>query len=186
MIPNAVITAMFFISGAAGLMFEMAWFYRAGLALGSGVWAASITVSSFMAGLALGSVWIRHCRIRCPLRAYALAEITLAVTGVIVVYILAARPHFILLPRITSDRVWATSILRIAIAFLLLLVPAIAMGTTLPLLVGELSRRKQAFGAALGRLYGCNTLGAVVGVLLAEAVLVRRVGVAGTSWVAAV
>ena len=46
MISTLAIAAMFFVSGAASLMFEMVWFYRAGLALGSSVWAASITVSS--------------------------------------------------------------------------------------------------------------------------------------------
>src|SRR5262245_40199467 len=185
MSANAVITSMFFISGAAGLMFEMAWFYRSGLALGSSVWAASITVSSFMSGLALGSVFVRRCRIRHPLRAYALAEITLAITGVLVVYALSERAPFALFARVNSDRLWAANVLRVTIAFVLLLVPASAMGTTLPLLVGELSRRKQPFGAALGRMYGWNTLGAVIGVLLAEVVLVRGVGVAGTGWLAA-
>src|SRR5262245_35651109 len=113
-LTNPLIAAMFFVSGAAGLMFEMAWFYRSGLVLGSSVWAASITVSSFMSGLALGSVFVGRCRIRQPLRAYALAEITLAVTGVAVVYALAARAPFLLLARVNSDTLWAANILRLA------------------------------------------------------------------------
>src|SRR5262249_27265792 len=80
---------------------------------------------------------------------------------------------------------WAANAVRLGIAFVLLLVPASAMGTTLPLLVGELSRRRQAFAAALGGLYGWNTLGAVAGALLAEAVFIRHVGVTGTAWLAA-
>ena len=42
------------------------------------------------------------------------------------------------------------------------------------------------FGVALGRLYGWNTLGAVVGVVAAELILVDRFGVAGAAWTAAV
>src|SRR5262252_7848711 len=185
MISKLAIAAMFFVSGAASLMFEMAWFYRAGLALGSSVWAASITVSSFMGGLALGNALIGRVHPRHPLRAYALAEITLAATGVMVVYALAVPAPIALLARMSAGRLWATNLVRLAVAFLLLLVPASAMGATLPLLVGELSRRREAFGAALGRLYGWNTLGAVAGVLLAEAVFIRHVGVTGTAWVAA-
>jgi predicted membrane-bound spermidine synthase len=185
MISTLAIAAMFFVSGAASLMFEMVWFYRAGLALGSSVWAASITVSSFMGGLALGNALIGRMRPRHPLRAYALAEITLAATGVMVVYALAAHAPIALLARMSAGTLWATNLVRLAVAFLLLLVPASAMGATLPLLVGELSRRRLTFGAALGRLYGWNALGAVAGTLLAETVFVRRLGVAGTAWLAA-
>jgi predicted membrane-bound spermidine synthase len=185
MISSFTIAAMFFVSGAAGLMFEMAWFYRAGLALGSSVWAAAITASSFMGGLALGSALIGRARILRPLRVYALAEITLAAAGVMVVYALASSAPMALLARVPLGTVWAANAVRLGIAFLLLLVPASAMGMTLPLLVGELSRRQQAFAAALGRLYGWNTLGAVAGALLAEAVFIRHVGVTGTAWVAA-
>src|SRR5215467_5503688 len=185
MISTFAIAAMFFVSGAAGLMFEMAWFYRAGLALGSSVWAAAITASSFMGGLALGSALIGRARIRRPLRLYALAEITLAAAGVMVVYALASSAPMALLAHVPVGTVWAANTIRLGIAFLLLLVPASAMGMTLPLLVGELSRRQQTFAAALGRLYGWNTLGAVAGALLAEAVFIRHVGVTGTAWVAA-
>jgi predicted membrane-bound spermidine synthase len=185
MISTPAVAAMFFISGAASLMFEMAWFYRAGLALGNSVWAASITVSSFMGGLAIGNALIGRIHPRHPLRTYAFAELTLAATGVMVVYALAARTPIVLLARMSAGTLWATNLVRLAVAFLLLLVPASAMGTTLPLLVGELSSRRQAFGAALGRLYGWNALGAVAGTLLAETVFVRRLGVAGTAWVAA-
>ena len=57
------------------------------------------------------------------------------------------------------------NILRLAIAFVILMVPATAMGATLPVLVKALSRRDNNFGRVLGKLYGWNTLGATAGVL---------------------
>src|SRR6516164_2183832 len=106
MISTPAVAAMFFISGAASLMFEMAWFYRAGLALGNSVWAASITVSSFMGGLAIGNALIGRIHPRHPLRTYAFAELTLAATGVMVVYALAARTPIVLLARMSAGTLW--------------------------------------------------------------------------------
>ena len=51
------------------------------------------------------------------------------------------------------------------------------MGITLPLLTKALAVRGSAFGPALGRLYGWNTAGAVVGVAACEMYLIRTLGV---------
>jgi predicted membrane-bound spermidine synthase len=66
---------------------------------------------------------------------------------------------------------------RGAAAFVLLALPATAMGMTLPLAVRVLTARDLDFGRVLGRLYGLNTLGGVAGVLAAEFVLVPALGI---------
>jgi hypothetical protein len=80
---------------------------------------------------------------------------------------------------------WLANLLRLGCAFLLLLVPSTAMGATLPVMVSALYRRDPRFGSVLGRLYGWNTLGAVVGALVGHAVLVKALGVRGTGFAAA-
>jgi len=50
-----VLWAIFFLSGAAALLFETLWFNLAGLTLGSSVWASSLVLASFMGGMALGN-----------------------------------------------------------------------------------------------------------------------------------
>jgi hypothetical protein len=64
---------IFFISGASALIFESIWFHQAGLNLGNSVWASSIVLASFMAGLAIGSAIIAIIgdKIHFPLRFYA-------------------------------------------------------------------------------------------------------------------
>ena len=77
------------------------------------------------------------------------------------------------------------NLLRLALAFALLLVPATAMGATLPLLTQALSARDPHFGRVLGRLYGWNTLGGVCGALAGEAWgLIERLGLRGSGLVA--
>ena len=77
------VSAIGFMSGAAGLVFEVVWFHRAGLVLGNSVWATSIVLSSFMAGLALGSLLVNRfpTSFHRSLQAYAALETTVALSG---------------------------------------------------------------------------------------------------------
>jgi spermidine synthase len=54
-VPAGRVTFAFFLSGAAGLIFEMVWFHRCALVFGNSVWAATIVLSTFMGGLAIGN-----------------------------------------------------------------------------------------------------------------------------------
>jgi predicted membrane-bound spermidine synthase len=167
---DAAITAAVFVSGAAGLIFQTVWFYRAALVLGGSVWAVTLVLASFMAGLALGNLLAGRFspRVRRLLAGYAFLELVVAVTGVGATAIL---------PRLISLGSPGAAIA----ALLALLVPATAMGATLPLVVGAAKRAAREFGGVLGRVYGVNTLGAVAGVAAAEFVLVGRAGVMGTA-----
>jgi predicted membrane-bound spermidine synthase len=184
-----LVSFIFFVSGAAGLIFEVVWFYRCSLAFGNSAWAASLVLSSFMTGLALGGVLAGRLgpRLRRPLLGYAAVECIAAVTGVALTLALPTGGALVAsLTRGLGDVLWAVNLVRVAVAFAMLVVPATAIGTTLPLLVGERARLGAEFRVALGRLYGCNTLGAVTGALLAETVLIERVGVVGAAVTAAV
>ena len=186
---GAALSVAFFFSGAAGLIFQVVWFHRAGLVFGSSVWAVTIVLSSFMGGLALGNALAGKyaSRVGRPLFTYARLEALVAIAGLAVTFLL---PHFTVvlrpLTRLASDSVSAVNAIRLVAAFFVLIVPATAMGATFPVVVGAVSAGADRFGVALGRLYGWNTLGAVVGVMAAELILIDRFGVAGTALTAAV
>lgn len=184
----AAVSLTFLVSGAAGLMFEVVWFHRTSLVFGNSIWATSLVLCSFMAGLAIGNGLVARCAggLQRPLRAYAVLEASVAISGIA---LSIALPHLsalvVPLTHLAGDTPWVVNLIRLAAAFSLLLLPAVAMGATLPVLTGALTQTKRPFGRVLGLLYGWNTLGAVAGVVLAEVVLVDRVGVAGTAWTAA-
>lgn len=185
---TASLCGAFLLSGAAALLFESLWFRLAGLALGNGVWASAAVLASFMAGLALGNlVAARHGeRVVRPLRVYAALEAGVAVMGVGLVLGLPAAAEG-LGPALAPLRELPALLhgARGVVAFALMLLPATALGTTLPLLARALVRDDARFGVALGRLYGWNTLGGVAGAVAGEAWLVPRLGLAGTAVVAA-
>jgi predicted membrane-bound spermidine synthase len=176
---------IFFISGAAALIFETLWFRQAGLTFGNSVWASSMVLASFMAGLALGNALSRRASsLRRPLVLYARIEIVIAAAGGALVLLFPyldalLAPLFRLFPDVLT-----LNLVRLTVSFLLMLLPATAMGATLPLVVAALSRTDGNFGRVLGRLYGINTLGAVAGAIAAELFLIEWLGIRGTGLIA--
>jgi spermidine synthase len=188
--PTAVtpaLCALFFASGAAALLFENLWFRQTGLLFGNAVWTSALVTAGFMAGLAVGNGFVarRAWRWPRPLRVYAGLELLIAATGLGLV---AGLPGLVpavapLLARLGEGAL--LDAVRLAGGFLLLVVPSSAMGATLPVLARSLGAHDANFGRVLGRLYGWNTLGAVVGALAGEAWLIRALGIRGTAGAAA-
>jgi predicted membrane-bound spermidine synthase len=179
---------MFFLSGAGALALETVWFSQAGLVVGNSVWSASLVAAAFMAGLGLGSASAMALarRWKRPVQAYAVVETLAAASGALLVatfpYLPALfRPLFMPL----ADDVAALNAARLAIAFGLMLIPATALGATLPLLAKPLEALTGSYGFALGQLYGINTLGAVAGALAAELVLIPSLGLRGSGFAGA-
>ena len=179
----AALAAVAFVAGAAALLFETLWYRTAGLVFGNGIWASSLVLAAFMAGLALGSGVAARLADRAvrPLRLYAGIELAIGASAAALVAGLPALADGLapLFARL-RDAPALLNASRLLLAFALLTIPATAMGATLPVLVRSLSARA-GFGAALGRLYGWNTLGAVLGALLGEALLLERLGLRGTA-----
>ena len=185
MSPTLVL--IFFLSGVAALIFEALWFRLAGLSLGNSVWSATLVLAAFMAGLSLGNALIArlHHRVVNPLRLYASLELAIGIGGFAGVLVLPQLTTA-LAPLFTSivDVPWLLNAVRLGTAFALLVVPATAMGATLPVLTEALSRSNPNFGANLGKLYGWNTLGAMLGAIGTEVVLVRWLGITSSGLLA--
>jgi spermidine synthase len=186
-VPTSVLTVVFLVSGAAGLVFETLWFAQAGLGFGNGIVASSLVLAGFMAGMALGGAIAARFegRIGNAFRAYGALEGGVAVTGVLLTYVLPGT-HRMLSPltAMLPESSPLLSVLRLATAFALLCVPSTAIGMTLPVLARALAARDANFGRVLGLLYGVNTAGAVLGTLATEHFLLRSLGVHGSAWVA--
>lgn len=183
-----IICTIFFVSGMAALVFEALWFHITGLVFGNSVWATSLVLSSFMAGIATGNglVAFRGDRIKNFLYFYAFLEAIVAISGIALVF---ALPHLTesLVPayHFFQGDVVLLNALRALLAFLFMVIPTSAMGMTLPILVKALYAKDVSFGRVLGRLYGWNTLGAMVGVLTCELFWIKWFGIKGTAVFAA-
>ena len=74
---------LFFLSGGSGLIYEVAWSRMLVTVFGGTVFAVSTVLTSFMAGLALGSYYGGRLidRSKNPLRVYGLLRPGLRFTG---------------------------------------------------------------------------------------------------------
>jgi spermidine synthase len=173
----------FFLSGAAGLIYQVAWGKALGLIFGHTVYAIATVLAVFMAGLAAGSAYLgswneRHDR---PILLYAWIELAVAATGALsLIGISGVRALYLAAYPATGGAAPLLLMLRFAGVAVVLFLPTFLMGGTLPILVRGLSKEAAELGARVSRLYWVNTLGAVTGTLLAGFVLLPALGLRWT------
>lgn len=176
----------FLLSGFAGLVYEIVWSKVLSYSLGNSLYATATVIAAFLGGLAIGAEFL-GARLACRsdrVRVYALLEFAIAFCGILSVPLLrGADPVFALLHRALGETPALLVAARWVILTLILLVPTVLMGATLPLLTERVERG--GFGAGLARLYAVNTFGAVAGTLLAALVIIPGVGLLATALVAA-
>ncbi|MBK8939283.1 MAG: fused MFS/spermidine synthase [Polyangiaceae bacterium] len=177
---------MFLVSGATGLLYEVAFSKVLATIFGATAYAISTVLSAFMAGLALGAYLggrIAH-RLRAPLAGYGYAEILVGL-------VIAATPWafdalasaYLVLARGTQD-IFTLTAARGVLTFLVIVVPTTCMGATLPFLA-RLVTSDDTTGGRLPRLYALNTLGGAAGSLLSAYAVLPLLGVRGTMRAAA-
>ncbi len=174
---------LFFLSGATALAYEVAWTRHLVLVFGNTTRAVALILAAYMLGLALGAeVGGRVAdRTRRPGLLYGAAEALIGLYALAFPALVAGVRALYL-----SMESAATPLLFVG-AFVLLLVPTFLMGATLPLLVRATVDDPTRTGAAVGRLYGANLLGAVVGTMATGFWLMEAAGVMGaTRWAAGV
>jgi spermidine synthase len=174
---------LFVASGFCGLVYEVIWAQVLHKIVGCSLYAVTLVMAAFMAGLALGSyVGGRLTRPQTNgLAVYAKLEAGVGIFALLSPLVFAGlTPLYVALHGWLGASVPLASVLRFALCFLALVVPAALMGATLPVLTQYLDRVEPGLGRNLGNLYGFNTLGAMLGCLAAGFVLVPHFGIAWT------
>ncbi|MDJ0940484.1 MAG: hypothetical protein QNJ00_12045, partial [Woeseiaceae bacterium] len=172
---------LLFFSGTAALIYQAVWIKQLGLVVGIDVFAVSIGVSGFFAGLAIGAVAIGRIAdssIR-PLRLYAIVEIGIAAAAVLATLALAnSAALFVALQDSMGAFAWL-------LPLGLVMAPATLMGGTLPPLLATVKPDDGEIGEQSGRLYAANTAGAIVGAIATILLVVPLFGVLGAALCAA-
>jgi spermidine synthase len=187
MIRRRVPHVLFVLSGMAGLVLEAVLLRQLAWIFGSTAVAASIVLAAFMGGLALGAAWFgrwadRHPR---PLGLFGMLEIGTACAAAGLVWLLGSGRPFFLAPLRVLEPGPFERLAELTLAFVLVLVPTVLMGGTLPAISRAVIDRMDRFVGSLGMLYGLNTLGAAAGVFLAGFFLIEWLGVSGSAYAAA-
>ncbi len=149
-----IIKTIFFLSGFAALIYQIAWQRLLFTAFGVDLESITIIIAVFMAGLGMGAYCGGRIADKYPQKIvliFALVELGIGIFGF-------ASPTLI---ELIKNLFLYSNISTIAFAnFLLLLFPTFLMGSTLPLLTQHLNRYIDNIGNNIGWLYFVNTLGA--------------------------
>ena len=172
MIAARVLAFVFFLSGAASLLYQVSWQRLLTLHYGVGAVAVALIVSVYMFGLGVGALLGGELaeRTRDRLGLFCVVHLALALFGAF------SMPLIDWLGRATAG---AEYVIALPCMFALLSVPTVLMGVTLPLLIKVFTDMEVEFLSAVGFLYFVNTLGAAAGAVFASYVAISFFGLPG-------
>lgn len=170
----------FGLSGAASLIFEIAWTRTLSTVMGSSTYAMSTVLGAFMGGLAVGALGGARLapRLKNPAAAFAICELGIGFTGLLInPLIKSLTPLYIASYYAFHQSFMGFSVVQFAIVFAVVGVPTTLMGAGFPVVVRCLTHgARDEEGRLAGRAYGVNTVGAVLGALAAGFLLIPSLG----------
>jgi len=184
-----IILALFFGSGATALVYEVVWSKFLSQMFGSTVYAQTVVLATFMGGLALGNKLFGRWAdgLRHPVRAYGWLELGVGAYAVLFPLLgYLADKIFVFLGSMMVEHSGLLLVLKGVLSVLLLIIPTVLMGGTLPLMAAWLQKScTEDAGRRSARFYSVNSLGAVAGSALAGFFLVQTYGLIATLLIAA-
>jgi len=186
----ALLTLVFVVSGAAGLIYESIWSRYLSLLVGHSAYAQIIVLVIFLGGMSLGALLVgqRSERLRQPLLWYAGVETLVGIIGLLFNYLyvdISDAAYDTIFPALAGG--WTLLVVKWLLAALMILPQSILLGTTFPLMsAGAIRLLRERTGRVLALLYFANSFGAAIGVLAAGFYLLGHVGLPGTLVTAAI
>jgi len=170
-----------FGTGLSSFMYEIGWIRLLSMIIGSATHSFEVMLSAFVLGLAIGGLWVRKKmdRFRRPELVLGVVQIFMGIAAIatLPLYGLAVQAMgWLMTGDVRSETTWfAFNALRYGLCLVIMFPATFCAGITLPLITHVLLRRGQAENI-IGGVYGCNTLGAIVGATLAGLLLMPLIG----------
>lgn len=175
-------------TGLSSFMYEIAWIRMLSMVLGSASHSFEVMLSVFVLGLALGGLWVRKRmdKFKRPELTLGLVQVIMGAAAVLTIPayrlgVMGIAGVFWLSDNSfdgerTYELWYVFNAVRFVVCLVIMLPATFCAGMTLPLVTHTLLRRGQA-ETAVGRVYGVNTLGAIIGAVAAGLVLLPLVGI---------
>lgn len=176
---NAVVITAFYLSGFASLAYEVLWTRVLSLVLGSSVYAFTIMLATFLAGIGIGSVAFAPFVDRCkkPVFWFAVLEAVIGLFALASIFIYRELPFiFFNLKQSFGTQFWLFLIFKFLLASAVMIVPTLAMGAIFPLVTRIYSEGVGTIGKKVGNIYSINTAGAILGSFAGGFFLVPVIG----------
>jgi spermidine synthase len=169
-------------SGAIAMIYELSWTRALTMVIGSTTYAFSAMLLSFLIGIAGGSAWAARRASRTPAGPglFASLQIAAALLSLGVLAVFDYLPDVFLVGFRMSQEPGFIVWLQIALSIAVMILPAFCLGAALPSVIHVLCAGLPRVGHSVGRVYACNTAGAIGGSFAAGFVLIPQLGVQTT------
>jgi len=173
---------VFFVTGFAALALEVAWVRLFTLVIGTSIFSFSLTVAAFLAALGLGSQLMRRHvdQFKNPLDVLSVLLILIGTSSTALLLLTPVWERLYLAAYQAASTVLVFQFVVFGVGLFSIAVPAGLMGAGFSLGVRVLHAGGSVAARSVGRLYGINTLGGVLGALAAGLLLLPTLGVRGT------
>ena len=166
---RSLLTLIFFFSGFAALMYQVAWQRLLTVYYGVGSISITLIVSVYMFGMGLGALLGGRMaeRSKNKILLYFVIELLIGCFGAVSV---------MLLDMLGANTAGSSYVTSLQYMFLFLSVPTLLMGMTLPLLTKIFNGIVRNFLDTVSFLYFINTIGAAIGAIFAAYVVISFFG----------
>jgi len=171
-------------SGFLAFVYEVAWSRALILVFGSSIYAFATILTTYLFGLALGSIllsrWID--RVKDVTALFSVLQTVIGISVLITTPIIGKLPDYFLTTFANSDISWKMIALKeFMVCFLIIILPTFASGACFPLVTRILANhQKFQVGRTVADAYTFNTLGGIIGSLATGFVLIPSLGVEKT------
>lgn len=177
--PLSWIVFAFGLSGLTALILEVIWTRVLILIFGNTVYSFAAMLSVFLLGIALGGAVFGRIadRVKSPYRLLGAMQAAIALIVLAEAATINYLPStFLRMLAATGVHDWSLNLIKFAISFCVLFPVTLVSGGTFPVVSKVYTDSLRHTGRDIGLIYSMNTLGAIVGSLLAGFAIVPLIG----------
>ena len=174
-----VVLVTYGLSGFCALAYEVLWTRVLVFYVHSTTYAFTIMLTSFLLGIALGSLVCARLvdRAKQHLGLLAAIEVLIGLFAILSIWEFRTLDGLMvsLTDRVPSWQMFVAA--RYAGAFLIMFIPTFLMGIAFPLATKIYGQNQETLGRRVGNIYSVNTVGSVLGSIAAGFVMIPLIGI---------
>ncbi|MBI1912895.1 MAG: fused MFS/spermidine synthase [Deltaproteobacteria bacterium] len=175
-----LVIGSFALSGFASLTYEVLWTRVFSLVLGSSIYAFTIMLATFLAGIGIGSIIFAPYidKRKNYITWFAALEAIIGLVSLLSIFIYRELPFiFFNIKEAFATQFWAFLFLQFLLCAAIMIIPTLCMGAIFPLVGKICTRDLKGVGKSIGDIYFFNTAGSIFGAFVGGFFLIPVIGV---------
>src|SRR3989338_4777912 len=180
-----ILLLLFVFSSICSLIFEVIWAKMLSPVFGNTVYADTIVIITFMAGLAIGGfAGGRYVeKGKNPLVIFIASQFLIGIYAFSTPFLISLiKSFYIYLAGQYEFSLFYLNSIRSLLSFLIILFPATCMGIVIPVLAEEISRKSHRGKWAISSIYSISSFGGAAGCFLTGFFLITKLGITGSNY----